>query len=245
VHTRALDLELVAGVVDVQVNQLATEVSVKEGQVRVATPDGLRRTQMLAGQVARAGGPEGEQLALRRAPDAAMEPVEPVILPVIHPAPTAPEAPARREPASTRESADPAPPSDRAALGGLAGAQAGVSRQAISRLDPSDEAPVPASRAPAAAAPAASLHPARVNEQARPSASSEGEADPITAAAAAHRAPAGLGATGPAPAVMQPGSLQSDDPASHRSAFERLTAGMLDGVQPSRPTPVRPRASIR
>ena len=36
------ELELSSGVVDVHVNHLATEVTVKEGQVRVATPDGLR-----------------------------------------------------------------------------------------------------------------------------------------------------------------------------------------------------------
>ena len=56
IRTETLSLELLAGVVDVHVNHLTTEVSVKEGQVRVATPDGLRQT--LDGARLVAGGPE-------------------------------------------------------------------------------------------------------------------------------------------------------------------------------------------
>ena len=38
IYTRALELQLSSGVVDVQINHLATEVTVKEGQVRVGHP---------------------------------------------------------------------------------------------------------------------------------------------------------------------------------------------------------------
>ena len=85
IHTRSLELELLAGVVDVHVNHLATEVSVKEGQVRVATPDGLRQTQMIAGQSAHAGGSDEVQLAVRSAPGGPFQPVELVIVPAIQP----------------------------------------------------------------------------------------------------------------------------------------------------------------
>ena len=85
IHTRSLELELVAGVVDVHVNDLATEVSVKEGQVRVATPDGLRQTQIIAGQSAHAGTSDEVQLAVRSAPGGPFQPVEQVIVPAIQP----------------------------------------------------------------------------------------------------------------------------------------------------------------
>ena len=76
IHTRSLELQLSSGVVDVQINHLATEVTVKEGQVRVATPDGLRHTQMIAGQSARAGEAGGTVLAVRLAPDQPLQPIE-------------------------------------------------------------------------------------------------------------------------------------------------------------------------
>ena len=68
IHTRSLELEVASGVVDVHVNHLETEVTIKEGQARVTTPDGLRQTQMLAGQSARAGDPGVTALAVRLAP---------------------------------------------------------------------------------------------------------------------------------------------------------------------------------
>ena len=81
--------------VDVHVNHLETAVTVKEGQVRVATPDGLRQTQMIAGQSAHAGGSDEVQLAVRLAPGAALQPVELLIVPAIQPkAPDQPIHPA-------------------------------------------------------------------------------------------------------------------------------------------------------
>ena len=89
IHTQSLELELLAGVVDVHVNHLETAVTVKEGQVRVATPDGLRQTQMIAGQSAQAGGAGAVQLAVRLAPGAKLQLVELLIVPAIQPkAPT-------------------------------------------------------------------------------------------------------------------------------------------------------------
>ena len=85
IHTRSLELQLSSGVVDVQINHLATEVTVKEGQVRVATPDGLRQTQMIAGQSARAGEAGGTVLAVRLAPDQPLQPIESVIVPALQP----------------------------------------------------------------------------------------------------------------------------------------------------------------
>ena len=115
IHTRSLELELLAGVVDVHVNHLATEVSVKEGQVRVATPDGLRQTQMIAGQSAQAGGSDEVQLAVRLAPGAALQPVELVIVPAIQPKSTPAEMPTTSAPARSPTAGPPAlPPSDTA-----------------------------------------------------------------------------------------------------------------------------------
>ena len=115
IHTKSLELELLAGVVDVHVNRLTTEVSVKEGQARVATPDGLRRTQMIAGQSAHAGAADEVQLAVRLAPGAELQPVELVIVPAIQPKSTPAEMPATSAPARS-PTAGPAalPPGDTA-----------------------------------------------------------------------------------------------------------------------------------
>ena len=102
--------------IDVHVHHLTTEVSVKEGQVRVATPDGLRQTQMIAGQSARAGGADEVQLALRSAPGAELQPVELVIVPAIQPKSAPAEMPTTSAPArSPTAGPDALPPSDMAA----------------------------------------------------------------------------------------------------------------------------------
>ena len=94
--------------VDVHVNHLATEVTVKEGQVRVATPDGLRQTQMMAGQSAHAGGSDDMQLAVRLAPGAALQPVEPEIVPALQPKSTPPEMPVTMTSSNSLRSLEPA-----------------------------------------------------------------------------------------------------------------------------------------
>jgi FecR protein len=163
IHTRSLDLELLAGVVDVHVNHLATEVTVKEGQVRVATPDGLRQTQMMAGQSAHAGGSDDMQLAVRLEPGAALQPVAPVIVPALSPKSTPTEMPKTGAPASSPPAGLPAlpptdaattPPGDRAAREGATqdarshsamrlapppGAQATAPREAIGPAAPDRE----------------------------------------------------------------------------------------------------------
>jgi hypothetical protein len=115
IHTRSLELELLVGVVDVHVNHRATEVTVKEGEVRVATPDGLRQTQMIAGQSAHAGS-DDVQLAVRLQPGAPLQPVDRVIVPALHPKPSPPKTPPANAPAATLPTLSPgdtsgAPPS--------------------------------------------------------------------------------------------------------------------------------------
>lgn len=101
IQTRSLEVELSSGVVDVHVDHGATEVTVKEGQVRVATPDGLRQSQMIAGQSAHAGSEGETALALRRAPGEALQPVEPMVVPALQPKP----APAEAAPGTARAAA--------------------------------------------------------------------------------------------------------------------------------------------
>jgi hypothetical protein len=132
IHTRSLELEVSSGVVDVHVNHLATEVTIKEGQARVTTPDGLRQTQMLAGQSARAGDAGGTALAVRLAPGQALQPIEPVVLPAIQPKPAPVGIAAAAPPEASSTAVPSAPPASAPALtpAGAAGAQLLVPRQA-------------------------------------------------------------------------------------------------------------------
>jgi hypothetical protein len=99
IHTRSLDLEFAAAVVDVRVEQGSTEVTVMEGEVRLATPDGLRRTEIAAGQSARSSSLGGVQLAVRRGPAESLESIEPLVVPAVHPTPS---PPADRAPPTAR-----------------------------------------------------------------------------------------------------------------------------------------------
>jgi hypothetical protein len=219
IHTRSLELEVSSGVVDVHVNHLATEVTVKEGQVRVTTPDGMRQTQMLAGQSARAGAAGGTALAVRLAPGEALQPIEPVVVPAIQPKPA---------PAGT--------------------AAAAVSEAPSTAVPPAPPAPAPSVTAPVRAGaeplflrpPAA---PARMrplplpSDQAAPNAALERhEADPALQAARIEGLggrPTGADRVG----AIAPASRPADPAAIRRSKFERLTAGVLDGIQRPRPAP--------
>jgi hypothetical protein len=225
IHTRSLELELLAGVVDVHVNHLATEVTVKEGQVRVATPDGLRQSQMIAGQSAHAGGSDVMQLAVRRAPGAALQPVEPVIVPALH---------ARSTPTDTPRTSTPA-----------------ISPPAWPTVFSPAHMPTgwPGDRAqrhgPPATRPEAATREARSDAAPQPVASPSGrlraaddEPGPEIPASARREV---VPAVAPDPA-MQPGQRrngESEAAAIRRAKFERLTAGMLDQVQPPRHSPVR------
>ena len=84
VATPFLEIEVRGTIFDVTVSPLATEVAVERGQVRIATPDGLRQIELEAGQSAYAGGTTGG-LAFRRGPGEPMEQVETIVLPAMHP----------------------------------------------------------------------------------------------------------------------------------------------------------------
>jgi FecR protein len=205
IRTRSLDVEFMSAVLDVRVEQDATEVTVKEGEVRIATPDGLRRTEVAAGESARASGPGGTQLALRRSPEDAPEPVVPAILPAIQPSPTAAVAPATVRPPTTADAARPAP----ATVDGadLADPRPRQSAQAISLT-------------PATATPATPGLPEGAGAR------DLGANSAFPAATGEHAAAGAASAIDPIPPWT-----------ARRAKLERLTAGVLDGVQPVRPNP--------
>jgi hypothetical protein len=214
ISTRSLELEVASGVVDVHVNHLATEVTVKEGQVRVATPDGLRQTQMLAGQSARAGDAGGTALAVRLAPGGALQPIEPVVLPAIQPKPAPAGATASAPSATSSAGMPPAPPASAVTAPVPAGVEPLLLRQ-----------PTAAGRAQLQPLPGAPAAQAALGH----------DADP------AFRATRVVGHGGrPTGADRVVGAIATasrpaDPAAIRRSKFERLTAGVLDGIQPPHP----------
>jgi hypothetical protein len=219
IHTRSLELELLAGVVDVQVNHLATEVAVKEGRVRVATPDGMRQTQMVAGQSAHAAGSDDVQLAVRQAPGAALQPVESIIVPAIQPKSTPAEKP-------TTVAQAPAPTAEPNAL------------------PPSDAASAPPGDPAVQGAPAL-LH--QATPEARPQIAAATGVEVPSAGGDAADDEVGSAVSAP-PEAGGPGALEPDGPAKwrvtespaaaiRRGKFERLTAGMLDQVEASQSSP--------
>jgi hypothetical protein len=202
---------LLAGVVDVHINHLATEVTVKEGQVRVATPDGLSQTQMMAGQSAQAGGSAEVRLAIRLEPGAPLQPVNPVIVPALHPKPSPPKTPPASAPAATLPTLPPgatssAPPSNPA----VAHTPLVVRpAEATSGARPHFAAPVP-------------IEPMGMADH----------APDVEVSATARSAPEQTQAE-------QPRASETAAAARRRGQFERLTAGMLDRVEAS-PAQVRP-----
>jgi hypothetical protein len=214
IHTESLELELLAGVVDVRVSHSTTEVSVKEGQVRVATLDGLRQAQMLAGQSARAGGAGEVQLAVRVAPDAELQPVELVIVPAIQPKLAPPEMPTTSAPARAPTAGPPAPPlsdmaptplTDRAVRGAPM-----MLRQAAPEARPDASADAVAATAAADNAGAA--------DDAGPVRTMQSEGDL-------------LGAVDPRLPFATHRAAESTAALFRRAKFDRLTAGMLDRVE--------------
>jgi hypothetical protein len=226
INTRSLELELLAGVVDVHVNHLATEVTVKEGQVRVATPDGLRQTQMMAGQSAHADGSDDMQLAVRMMPGAALQTIDPVIIPALRPKSEMPE---RNAPATLR----PAGPSV---------------------LPPVDVATAPSSDRAAPERPVAA-HREKVTREARAHAAGHAAPQPVEPPSARLRSANGhtgaeltgtapreavsLGAPDRATQPVEQRAAESEVAAIRRGKFERLTAGMLDQVEAPHPAPVQ------
>ena len=225
IHTRSLELELSSGVVDVHVNHLATEVTVKEGQVRVATPDGLRQTQMLAGHSARAGEPGATALAVRLAPGEPLQAIEPVVVPASQPKPV--PAGSAPSPATVESIAVPPAPAEPAtSLTPLvrAGAEPPLLPGAT---DPEKPRPLPL------------LHDA-------PPAKSASETQEADRAIPGAR----IGGSGGRPGAARvfgaivPATRPTGPAAVRRSQFERLTAGVLDGIQPPHPALSEPN-SIR
>jgi hypothetical protein len=216
ISTRSLELEVSSGVVDVHVNHLTTEVTVKEGQVRVATPDGLRETQMLAGHSARAGAASGTALAVRLVPGGALQPIEPIVLPAIQPKP-APAATGAAAPSTPSASVLPAPPPSAPAVGAAAEPFSLPQPTTLGRGQPQPLAGAPAAQA-------ALEHDA-------------GPARPATQVAGHGRQPSGADPAGGASAT----TFRPADPAAiRRSKFERLTAGVLDGIRPPHPARSEP-----
>lgn len=218
VYTRSLELEFVVAVLDVRVEQGAVEVTVKEGEVRLATPDGLRRTQLAAGQSALASGPGGTQLAVRRAPEERLEPVDPLIIPAIQPAPTATVAPVTGRPPTAHDPTEPKttvlPPALEAS-----------DRRAP--LAPHGPRAIQGPEANRAARPA--VQPVRAPAPEPAGHSGKAEASPRLVAPVHQREPA---------ATVR--AVDTVRPTGRRGKFERLTEGMLAGVQPLVPTRVRP-----
>lgn len=195
IHTQSLELELSAGVVDVHVNDQATEVTVKEGQVRVATPDGMRESQMIAGQSARAGGAGSSELAVRLAPGDALQPIEPVIVPAVYPT----RPPAAKAPEDSPAASEPAHPT----------------------LEPMVTPPLPDQGAvPVALGEASTPQTARGQSP---------SSDPLPPAETPPAADDRVVET------SAPDSGQTDAATLRRSKFERLSAGMIEGIQPAHP----------
>ncbi|MGH6896018.1 MAG: FecR domain-containing protein [Geminicoccaceae bacterium] len=222
VHTRSLDIEIVAAILDVRVDQGAVDVTVTEGKVRLATPDGLRRTELAAGQSARASGPGGALLAVRGGPGKALEPIEPLIIPAIHPTPEASVAPVTDRPPTA-----PAP--------------AGPSRSA---LDAADQR-VPQAPRDAEATPTLPAHEAQeADRAARPAVG----ADRAAASALVREAGAGriaghleaFAAADRVEAAGARGAVIIPPATGRRGQFQRLTEGMLDGVRSPPPIWIRP-----
>jgi hypothetical protein len=176
---------------------------------------------MLAGQSARAGDPGVTALAVRLAPGEPLQPIEPVVLPAIPPKPAPAGVAAAAAPEASSPAIPSAPPASAPALAAAvsAGVQPLVMRQATALRG---ARPRPLSAYP-------------------PSASEQPYADPALPAAKIEDRPAGadrvLGAFAPA-------SRPADPAAIRRSKFERLTAGVLDGVRPAQPA-LSERGSIR
>jgi hypothetical protein len=187
--------------------------------VRVATPDGLRQTQMIAGQSARAGGADEVQLAVRMAPDAELQPVELVIVPAVQPKLAPAEMPTTSAATRAPTAGPPAPPPSDMAPTPLTGravqAAPTVLRQAMPEARPGVSADTVDATAAADNAGAA--------DDAGPAMTLPSEGDLLGAVDpqlpfATHRAP--------------------ESPAApfRRAKFDRLTAGMLDRVEATAPS---------
>jgi len=220
VHTRSLDIEFTAAVLDVRVEHGAVDVTVTEGKVRLGTPDGLRRTEIAAGQSAHASGPGGTLLAVRSAPEEGLEAVEPLIIPAIRPTPGT-TVPSKIEPAIVPEPAEASP------------SKPDGPDRSVSQAPREPEA---AGRAPASRAPEA-YRAGRFAERADPTPASAAPAGPgkLVALSTPPAAVARPEVAGPARAAAA-----AVPETGRRGQFQRLSAGMIDGVRSPPPDWVRP-----
>jgi hypothetical protein len=212
IRTRSLDVEFMAAVLDIRVEPNATEITVKEGEVRIATPDGLRRTEIAAGQSVQASGVGDVQLALRRAPEDALEPLVPLVIPALRPLPSAAiDAATLRSPVA----AD------------AAGLEAAMSPP--STVDDLDRGPRAAARAKTIELAPATAEADRAAGAAGASDAKDLEANAKLLAAPGEREAAAARAVD----AIRPST-------GRRGKFERLTDGVIDDVQPFHPTVPQP-----
>ena len=211
VVTPFLEIEVASTVFDVTVSTTATEVSVEQGEVRIATPDGLREIELGAGQSAYAGGARGAALAFRRTAAAPLEPVEAIILPAIHARPEVREG--RTVPLARR--ADHA--GSRASTSGAAASEAVVP---IAKVDIAAGAAATRRARPQPSPEASPLMPGEAAVDARP---------PVERSAAdAGLMPPPSEAARRALARQEAGEQPSEAPPP--TAFDRLSEGIVDGL---------------
>jgi hypothetical protein len=182
--------------------------------VRLATPDGLRRTEIAAGQSARASGLRDTQLAVRRGPEAAPEAVDSLVVPAIQPAPAAIGAP------------------DSEATPRAEGATEPLAAVLPAVPEPSDHTDPLAPHRPEAIVLARGAAVPGAHEGAQPA------VHPVDTAEASPKMPAARDQGQPAGAA--PALGRSDFSTERRAKLERLTEGMLDGLRPPPPTLVQP-----
>ena len=209
IETPFLDLEVDDAVVDVTVGERETEVAVVSGRVRVKTLDERRQLDLHAGYVGYASL-QGDALAVRRGPGQELEPVQPLVLPALHPQRALPAA---SEP-------------DRAGDG--APAVAAFAGRTI------------ASPAPAAAAPLAPVAPpVEAQGGTPPAVAPTSPSVPGTASAdrggTAEAASPREGAAS-SPAAVAEAAAPADE---IRRRFDALTEGLLDGLPPALPSASR------
>jgi hypothetical protein len=154
------------------------------------------------------------------APDQPLQPIEPVIVPALQPKPGAAGSAAAAAPVRPSTGVAPAAPAATTVIAPAvsAGAKPHVLQPAMAAQR---TGPQPLRSGPPPAQPTVARHDAAGARQEEGSAGAAGwsvDAYP------------GVGAIAPATRPNGPAAIR-------RSQFERLTAGVLDGVQPSRPAP--------
>jgi hypothetical protein len=231
VDTPFLAIEVRGTVFDVTVSETATEVSVERGQVRIATPDGLRQIELEAGQSAYAGGPAGDRLAFRRGQGDPLEAVDPIILPAMHPKAGVSEGRPLAMPLTIEGGA--------ANRSGTAASEAAVPiATAVAIGNSPDRSGTPVRRAERSAADAAREPESRaVLGDAIEAPVAVDELNPADAAGV-DRAPPGAAPAGSAAAPHPSGRPAPEKRVggASRSLFDRLTEGMVDAV-PAAPPP--------